>query len=508
MTVPPPPREPDAPSGNKHSLTRRSVSGFLWSISGNGTQAVLRIAVLAILARLLTPADFGVVGAALIVISFIEIFGQAGVSQAIIQRPDLDKSHIHSGIAFSIVISFALGLAIFSLAGPIQALFKIDRVETAVQILALALPIKGFSTIGEALLARHMQFKSIALTTLGSYVFGYAPVTLALAASGWGVYALLYGQVAQIFLMTAIQVFLTRRFFGVGLHLAALKQLLFFGGGISLTKFANFFATNLDNFVVGRFLGAEALGLYSRAFNFMMLPTNLLTGALDRVLYSAMSTINQDTERLSRAYIRTIGLVALIILPTSALMVVLGPEIIKVVLGPQWTGAILPFQILSSCLLFRIGYKASAVVARAKGAVYRSAWRQWLFALLIGAGAIVGHYWGTGGVAAGVGVALGLQFLMMTHFGLSLTDARASDVAFIHLRHITISLLVAAGAFLATTLLRSHEMASIVVLAGGGAAAAVVYGTIYFLIPGLLGEEGRWLNGQVKERLAPRLKKK
>ena len=496
MSKNPTPAEPE----QEKSLTHKTVSGFLWSAAGNGAQVVLRMLVLAVLARLIDPSSFGIVSAALIVISFLEVTGQVGTSQAVIQRPELDKRDIHSAIGFTALTSLLMGGLIFIFAPQIAALFDMEGVESAVQLLALAFPIRGFSVVSEALLQRWMQFRRLASITLASYVFGYALVALTLAYMGWGVLALIYGQIAQTIILSLCHIFFTRHAFGLGFEWRTLKGMLVFSGGVSLARFANFFAMNADNFIVGRMLGAEALGFYSRAFNFMMMPVGLLGHALDVVLYPAMSSIQNEGERLRRAYLRAVSLIALAVMPTSAVMVALGPEMILIVLGNNWGEAILPFQILSACLLFRIGYKANTILARAKGAVYRSAWRQWLFAFLVAVGAWSGHFWGASGVAAGVGFALAAQFLTMLSFGRSLTAASLGELAAIHLRHLTIALAAGGGAYATAVLLRAHDTPNLIVLIAGGVTATAVLAAIAILAPKLYGEEGEWILGTVVER--------
>lgn len=498
----PPPPDPEPVAKPGRSLTQKTVSGFIWSAGGNAAQVVLRMLVLAVLARLLEPSSFGIVSAALIVISLLEVTGQVGTSQAIIQRPDLEPRDIHTAIGFTALTSCLMGALIFIFAADIAALFDMQGVEPAVQLLALAFPIKGFSVVSEALLQRWMQFRRLAGITLASYIFGYALVALTLAYLGWGVLALVYGQIAQTVLLSLCHIVFTRHVFGFGFHWQVLKSQLVFSGGVSLARFANFFAMNADNFIVGRMLGAEALGFYSRAFNFMTMPVGLLGNVLDMVLYPAMSSIQTEEEKLRRAYLLVVGLIALTVMPLSALMVALGPEMILIVLGPNWTEAILPFQILSSCLLFRVGYKANTILARAKGAVYRSAWRQWLFAALVVLGAWAGHFQGTSGVAAGVGLALAAQFLMMLDFGRRLTSASLGDLARIHARHLTVALLTGGSAYGCAVLLRAYDTPSIAVLFAGAVSAAAVMLAVQLLAPKLYGEEGEWILTIAIERIS------
>src|SRR5205085_2202322 len=108
-----------------------------------------------------------------------------------------------------------------------------------------------------------------------------------------------------------------------------------------------------------RWLGAGPLGLYSRAYNFLMVPTTLFGTVVDKVLFPAMAHIQGDTKRLTRAFRRSLAIVAMVTLPVSVVLVVLAPELVTLVLGQRWSGMIVPFQVLAGTMLFRTSYKMS-----------------------------------------------------------------------------------------------------------------------------------------------------
>lgn len=479
-----------------HSLTHRTITGMFWMLTGSGLQAVLKIVVISILARLLTPADFGVIGASLVVISFLEIFGKLGLAPAIVQRPDLNETHIKTGQTASIVLGCLMGLLLFALAPAMAALFHMQSLEPVVKVLALAFPLKGLATVPEALMQRQMRFREMAAINISSYVLGYATVSIALAALGFGVNALVIGILAQAALTRLSFFFLIRLPSGFSLDRTALRQLLTFGGGMTLSSLGNFFALNLDNIIVGRWLGAEALGIYSRAYQFLMQPTALIGGTIDRVLFSAMGEAQGDGARIDRAYRHSLAIVAMVTLPLSAALVILAPEVIELLLGPRWTSVIVPFQILASCLVCRTGYKPIDAVARVKGMVYRTALRQWLYAAEIATGAFIGHYWGTTGVAAGVTLAITAQYLIMIHFGRSLTSVSLTELASIHLRHLTVALLVSTAITAAKLGLLALNAPNYAVLAGGSVAGGLGFILTWLFLRRLFGDEGLWLSDQ------------
>src|SRR5438309_3352068 len=149
-------------------------------------------------------------------------------------------------------------------------------------------------------------------------------------------------------------------------------------------------------------------------------PAVLFGNVLDRVLFPAMVHVQNQPKRLADAYRRGSTLIALVILPLSAVLVMLAPEVIQVVLGSEWDAVTLPLQILGVGMLFRTSCKISDSLVRATGAVHRRTWRQTVYAILVVAGAWVGQHWGVEGVALAVLATLALNFLLMAHLSLCL----------------------------------------------------------------------------------------
>jgi len=189
-----------------------------------------------------------------------------------------------------------------------------------------------------------------------------------------------------------------------------------------LAKIGNFFALQGDNIVVGRTLGASALGIYGRAYQFMVMPASLFGNAMDKTLFPAMAQVQNDKKRLAKAYLTGVRVIGLLAIPISVVFNFLAPSIVMVLLGPTWTEVILPLQILTCSLLFRMSYKMSDSLARATGSVYNRAWRQIIYAALVFGGSYVGQFWGLPGVAMGVASALVVNFLLMAHLSLNLTN--------------------------------------------------------------------------------------
>lgn len=474
-------------------LTRRTLSGFFWASSGTLAQLVLQVATLMLFARLLTPGDFGVIGAAMVTVGFAQIFAQWGVGSAIVQRVRLGARHIRTGFTLSLLLGFLLsGLMVVS--APLLArFFRMPALVPVICVLAPLFLVRSLGLVAESLLQRNMQFRLLARVQIISFGVGYGVVGLILAWLGYGVWALVGAHLGQAAFETIILLFMQPHPKRLAMNRRAWRELMAFGSGLTMAKVANFFALQGDNMVVGRWLGADALGLYSRAYRLMSFPANLFGETVERVLFPAMSQAQADDQRLTVAYRRGIALTALLVLPVSAIAIVLAPELVQVVLGPSWKGAVLPLQVLAVGMFFRTGYKLSGTLARAKGAVHRLALYHTIYAILVVAGAWVGHWAGLAGVAWGVVGALAVQYLLMAHLSLSVTSLRWRAFIGAHASAVTLTLVAATIAWSIAAWLRGWETSAGLVLLAALGTVTMSLCVLICLAPAFwLGTDGLW----------------
>jgi O-antigen/teichoic acid export membrane protein len=495
MREPDKPRE-DAPQGGPgKTLTRRTFESFLWTISGAIGQALLRIAVLALLARLLTPADFGVVGAALTVVALAEIFGQIGVAPAIIQSSKLNDTDIRTGFTISLTFGFLIAALMFSSAGLVAGLFRMPAVEPIVQAFSVIFLVRGSSVVSEALLVRDLKFRTISMILLASYAVSYGGVAPILALRGHGAWALVWAQICQSVVLSICYIWFSRHSFVPCLNRHALFKLGRFGTGETMSRFGNYVALNADQFVVGRLIGAEALGIYSRAYLIMMQPVNLFGSIGDKVLFPALASIQTDETRLVRAYFRAISMIALTTLPLTGILFVMAPELVQVVLGPQWSALVLPLQILVLPLFFRTAYKISATLMRARGAIYWLAAWQWLYALAVTIGAYAGHFYGLTGACAGVSIVVFTNFWVGLLFARKACSVQMRPILTILLGYGLLATAVTVPLFvLKWQIVHRHSFSA---EAAGWSAAALMLSVLlsWFSVSRLLSEDRLWIRG-------------
>jgi O-antigen/teichoic acid export membrane protein len=491
--------------GQPASMTHKTLSGMFWLLSGSGVQAILRIAVMVVIARLLAPADFGLVAGALVLIDFIEVFSDLGIGLVIVQRHELEDRHIRTGFTISAFMGLAFGVGIWIAAPWAAQLLRMEGLTTILRVMAIVFPIDSLSLVASALLQRDLQFRALARISVAAYVVGYGLVGVTMAFTGFGVWALVGAYMAQTLFVSIALLIARPHAKRLSFEPRAWKEMTYMGAGFSLAQICNYVALKGDNAIVGRWLGASALGVYTRAYGLMTMSVTIFGTAFDRVMFASLAKLQHDKSRTALAFRRSVALITLIILPISAVMFLLAPELIQVLLGPKWGEVIFPFQILAIGMLLRTGYKVSASVARATGAAYHSAWRQGVYAVMVVVGGLIGQRWGVPGVAVGVLVALFAFFMLMAQLSVRLTSIRWRDYFAAYLPAVSLTLMIGAEVWAAATIMRGMALAQFIVLGGCLALVALTLVVLLSLSPKLvLGEDGVWLLCRVAERVPGR----
>jgi O-antigen/teichoic acid export membrane protein len=477
-----------------------------WVAWGSGATGVLKVVVLVLLTRLLSPADFGVIGAALVVITLSLNFSQLGLGPALVQRPVLEPRHITTAFIASIGFGFLVAAIVWLTAPMIAQFFRMDHLTPVVRALSLIFPMVGVATVPDSLLQRELRFRFLTNRDVLAYGVGYGVVGVVLALLGWGVWSLVMAQLTQVALRTGILLGAEPPKLTCRPSWVSFQELMRYGMGQSASRVGVILANQADNLVVGRWLGAVPLGLYSRAFQLVSVPTGLLGDVLDKVLFPTMSRVQNDPRRLGSAYLQGTAFLTLVTLPVGVVAAVLAPELISVAFGTRWLGLVPPFQVLALGMMFRTCYRMSDSLSRATGKVYRRAWRHGLYAGMVFLGAVIGQQWGITGVAIGVLVALFLSYLMMAQLSLEILQVSWSRFAEIQLPALRMTLVVGAATLATTWGIRHLGLHPIVGLVGGCLAATATAVFAAWLAPTFaLGEHGVRTRDTLRAYLVDRL---
>jgi O-antigen/teichoic acid export membrane protein len=480
---------PHAPRG----LTQRALDGMLWTFSGTGLQTGVQVLVIMALGRLLTPTDFGLMGAAVVVIALSQIVSQVGVGPAIVQRRELNQTHIRVAFTISGALGFVLGAAVWFAAPALAAFYRTPAVEPVFRGIALLFPIDGLNTVGESLLTRQLRFRLFVALDVATYIVGYACVGVVLAWMGYGVWALVAANLAQVTLRTIAMYVATLHDVRPSLNLRASRDLLNFGFGHSLAQVGTVLSQQGDNMVVGRWLGPAALGIYGRAYSLMVMPATVFGRIVNRVLFPVMAQVQDQRERLGGAYERALAVVALVSLPVSSFLWVVAPEFIPALLGPKWTGVVLPFRLFTCGLLFRMSSKISDACTKAAGAVYSRAALQGAYAALVFVGALIGQRWGVGGVAVAVSVAMCINWLTMAALGKAVTGLSWPRFARAHAPGVLLAIALGVAAAVGAGAARAAHLGEIAVLVAASMVAGATLWALSRVRPEVfLGVHGSW----------------
>lgn len=495
--------DPDETSGSTgEGLRDSSMRNFFWMSGGGGLSAILKLVVLAVLGRLLTPEDFGLVGAALTIVALAEVFARIGIAPSIIQAPELTPEMVRTAMLATLVAGFIIAGMIYLLADQIAALYAIPELVVYIEVFALLFVIRGAGLVSGALLQRHMQFRILAGIEVLTYLVGYACVAITFAMMGFGAWALVAGQIFQAFLQTVIYLYFKPAALQLGFDFPRFRQMMRFGIGITLSQIANYIAQNADYFIVGRYLGAANLGFYTRAYVLLAQPAQLVGSTADKVLFPAMASIQTEPKRLSRAFSLALKLCALTQIPATVLLIVTAPEIVSVLIGDQWGAVVLPFRILVSALFFRTAYKFVGTLMRASGNIYFNAAWQWFYAAMVISGSSMGLPWGLEGVAVGVSGAVVLCFftglaMVRMVLGISAKAGMWAVVRYAVMGAVQMVLLMVLKSWL-----EAMGMPDLVILLGLSFFCLFAFLGLLLWFPKLFGEEGALLLPVVQKILA------
>lgn len=325
------------------------IHGVFWSAVEKYSSMAVSLVVSMILARLLTPSDYGTVAVVTVVIVFLQIFGSMGMGPAVIQRKDLTHENLNSIFTFSVIVGVILSILLFCSSWLIAAFYGDDKLIPICQVLSVQLFFASINVVPNALMTRDKRFKTLARRTfLLSVLSGLISVSAALF--GAGLYALVISPV-----LTAVVIFCWNQYYyrlTIDLHFdrEPVKRIFSFSGYQFLFDFVNYFSRNLDKLIIGKFMTLDALGIYEKSYRLMQMPMQNVTSVINPVLQPVLRDLGENPEELGVKYAKIIKFVATISFPLGVLLHGIAGECIRFFYGGNWDAAIPVFAILSLSL--------------------------------------------------------------------------------------------------------------------------------------------------------------
>lgn len=333
-------------------LGGRAARGGAVAILSQGMKFVITIGATSVMARLLTPQDYGLVGMVAFVTGFVSMYKDLGLAAATIQRKEISADQISTLFWINVLLSVGIALLTAAIAPLVAWFYGEPRLTWITVASAIGFVIGGLAVQHEALLRRQMRYFALALISLSSIAIGYV-VGIVMAWRGFQYWALVASQLAVVATTTILTVILCGWMPGLPKRDTGVRSMIRFGGNLTGFTTINYFARNLDSLLIGRFWGAQQLGLYNRAYQLMALPIDQINEPVSSVAVPSLSRLTDSPESYRRAYLRMLEKIALLTMPGVALMIVTSDSIIRIVLGEQWMGATQIFVLLGVSALFQ-----------------------------------------------------------------------------------------------------------------------------------------------------------
>lgn len=389
------------------SLKQKTITGLKWTTYSTIIVTLLQLAQISILARFLDPSAFGLMALVMVVIGFSQAFLDMGISNAIIHKQEIS----HEQLSTLYWVNVLAGIVLFTIVcavAPLVASFYHEPELTLLTILVgVTFLIQPFGQQFMVLWQKEMRFAEMAKIDIINKFVSLA-VSVWFAYDGYGVYALVYGTIAGVVIQTS-------QFMVLGLRehkpsfvfrVAEIKEFMSFGAYQIGERTINYFNSQIDTLLIGKLLGAEALGIYSIAKQLIMRPAQIFNPIITKVTFPMMAKIQDDTERLKNIYLKTIHYLSSVNFPIYALMIVLAPELVMVLFGDKWMDAVPIVQILSIYGALRSTGNPIGSLLLAKGkAKLGFYWNLGLF-FYVPFGVYISSLWGL------ISVSWGLVFIM------------------------------------------------------------------------------------------------
>lgn len=476
-------------------------SGIIKSIgllaSGRLAIMVVNFVTTAVLARLVSPSEFGVMAAVLIIIALSDSVFTGAFGLGVTQKKEIDNAYLTVVYFMAIGVSALFVLLVWLGSGQIQQFFHFSTLGAGLTVAALAFPFRASDSVTASLLRRRGRFKALASYQFFCPTLVYGPVSIGLAFLGWGMWALILGNLA-LSIASAVCSFGLAQFhrelcseparlrpaFGVALEEEFLGKNVF----VLLSSLLTWAALTGPNAVIGRFSGAVPLGLYARSWRLLDLVTGLTATPINNVLLSTFSRMQDDAAASARMLIRALAASTVFFALASAVFVMHADLFIRIALGTKWASAVPISQVLFAALVPRCCYKVSETMMISFGYARSAAQRQAVYAILMIGGALLAVGYGPLAVAVASSIAITIFYGISLAGAVKLIGVPIGALATLHARAAMLFLILVVPDFLLRAELASANI--ILVEAISCLCSAVILSLVFFQAPSaVLGED-------------------
>jgi O-antigen/teichoic acid export membrane protein len=391
---------------NQHSrneLKKNSLRGGAVTVTSQGLMTLIQLGSTMILARILTPQDYGMLAMVVTVTGFAAVLNNLGLTFATVQRKEINHQQVSALFWINAAFGGFVALIVAMLSPVVAWFYKTPELVWMMLALSSNFFINGLAAQHSALLTRQMRFYTLAKVQILAMIIGIM-VAIVAATHGFGYWALVLNSIT----MTVVSV--------VGYWIASgwipalpkrnndVKSMVKFGTDIVGFNIINYFSRNFDNILIGRFCGSTSLGYYDKAYQLLMMPIMNLRDPMTQVAMPALSKLQDDKEQYRSYYVKYISIIAFITMPLVVFMYACSDQLIYVLLGPQWLEVSDIFKILAIAALIQPVSTTWGLILLSMGRSKRYLKLGMVNSLITVAAFAVGLPWGTKGVASAYAV--------------------------------------------------------------------------------------------------------
>ncbi len=482
-------------------LKQRSVRGGVAAVLGQGLTFVVQMGATIVLARLLSPEDFGIQGMVFAMTGLLGLFRDAGLGVASVQREVVTHEQTSTLFWINVAVGAILTMVAAAMAPFLVSFYNEPRLLSVTLVSSVAFLFNSLAVQHRALLYRATRFVAMATIDVLTLALS-ATVGVSMAALGFGYWALI-GMAVSGPMITAAAAWIAMPWRpGRPTRTSGVRSMLHFGGALTFNTLVVYLAYNTDKILLGRFWGAEALGLYGRAYQLGNVPVQQLWSAIGNVAFPALSRAQSDPERLHRSFLKVYSVVISATILVTMSCAVFAEEIVHIVLGPKWSGAADVLRLLTPTILAFMLVNPFGWFLLAIGRVGRSVGIALLIAPVVMLGVAAGLRGGPTGVALGFSTAMVLLIVPIIAWAKHGTGMTARDCWNAAKPPLSAGAAAGAAGWL-FKLACGSALTPMPLLILGGALSLGVYAWILLIV---MGQKGLYIDllSQVLHRQPPR----
>lgn len=452
-------------------LKGRSVRGGVATVTAQGSRFVITMVSTVVLARLLTPSDFGLVAMVTAITGLGQAFADIGLSEATIQREDI--SHAQVSVLFWINLAVGVGLTAITVGlGPVLAWFYHQpRLIHIADVLSLVFVICGLRVQPDAILKRQMRFTALAIRNVVAASLAVA-LAILLALRGAGYWALVAFPLTESLAQVAISWSIVHWRPGLPRRCAEIGSLIRFGGNVAISYLIFTIINSIDKILVGRYWGSSELGLYSKAYKLILVPVVQLNAPIAGVAVPAFSRMQNDADRSARYYLRAVNLLAWVGSAIFGFLFVAAAPVIILALGRQWVEAVPVFRFFAPVGLGQILLESTVWFLVSRGEAGRLRNLLLIVAPILTASFVVGLPFGIRWVALSYTIALFAVLPWALKFTFSGTNLSLERLAKALVCPVSVALLGVAFGELALSMIAPRAILGQLLTVAGGFVVA------------------------------------